>query len=354
MSGFDVDVVIPVHTPERPIARAVGSILDGAEAAIRVTVVCHNVGVDPIASALGDLATSANVRLLTVTDGIPSPAGPINAGLKAATAPFTALLDSDDTYDRGAVDAWLAVQRRDSADAVIPMLRYAGGASTRTPATRPFRRSRLDGVIDRLAYRSRLHGLVSRARFGDVRMTPGLTTGEDVIQGASVWYSDARISFARNAPGYRIHVDGGERTSAIRKPAADSLAFLDAVLADQWIAGLTPVQRESFAVKLLRTHVMDVLAAALQHGEPEDITAIASAVSRIDTVAPRARRVVSRRDARILALICNASPDLAQLSTELVVRTDFRRPDNVLPASAALLLHREAPLRFLGAVALSP
>lgn len=354
MSGFDVDVVIPVHTPQRPIARAVGSVLDGADAAIRVTVVCHNTDSSAIASALGALADSSSVRLLSVSDNIPSPAGPINVGLDAATAPFTALLDSDDTYDRGSIDAWLGVQRRDGADAVIPMLRYAQGASTRTPPTRPWRRSGLDGTRDRLAYRSRLHGLVSRSRFGEVRMTPGLTTGEDVIQGASVWYSGARISFARKMPGYRIHIDGGERTSAARKPAADSLAFLDAVLDEAFIGNLTARQRESFAIKLLRTHVMDVLSAALVHLDEGDMAAIATAVRRIGAVAPRATQVVSSRDARILAMVSASSPDLAALARDVAVRTDFRRVANVVPARAARFMHREAPLRFLGAVALTP
>ncbi len=353
MSDFAVDVVIPVHTPERPIARAVSSVLDGTVAAVRVNVVCHNVSPDAIAQALHGLADSPLVRLLTYADATASPSGPINTGLDAATAPFTALLDSDDTYDRGAVDAWLSVQRRDRADAVIPMFRYAEGGSARTPPTRPFRNRRLNGVRDRLAYRSRLHGLVSRARFGEVRMTPGLTTGEDVIQGASVWYSDALISFARNAPGYRIHTDGGERTSAARKPAAESLAFLDAVLADAWLAGLTAAQRESFAVKLLRTHIMDVLTSILVESRPDDLAAVRDAVKRIDAAAPRAHRIVSRRDARILSAICEPAPDTVGIAAELALRTEFRRPTNLVAAGAFQQLHREAPLRFLGAVALT-
>lgn len=354
MTTPQVDVVIPVHTPERPIARAVSSVLDGAVCGIRVTVVCHNVDTAAIAGALGHLADSPQVRLIGFRDETASPAGPINAGLDAASAPFTALLDSDDSYDRGAVDAWMAVQRRDDADAVVPMLRYSEGPSTRTPPTRPGRTRRLDGARDRLAYRSRQHGLVSTARFGDVRMTPGLTTGEDVAQSVAIWYSGARISFARNEPGYRIHVDGGQRTSAVRKPAADSLAFLDAVLDPAFVDTLDRHQRESFAVKLLRTHIMDVLAAAIEHGQQTDIAAIATAVARIEAIAPLALGTVSARDARILRAVRATTADLTAIGAELSVRTDFRRPSNLVPARATRLLHREAPLRFLGAVALSP
>ncbi len=42
------------------------------------------------------------------------------------------------------------------------------------------------GVGDRLAYRTVQLRLVSRREFGDIRMTGGLRTGEDVIQGASL------------------------------------------------------------------------------------------------------------------------------------------------------------------------
>lgn len=348
-----VDVVIPVHTADRPIGRAVGSVLDGTAAPVRVSVVCHNVEVDDIARVLGRPADDPRVRLLRLVDGIPSPAGPINAGLDAATAPFTALLDSDDTYEPGAVDAWLAVQRRDRADAVIPMFRSPDGRSTRTPPTRPFRSRRLDGVKDRLAYRTRLHGLLSRSRFGELRMTPGLRSGEDVIQGAAVWYSGARISFARGAPGYRIHVDGGQRTSAAPKPAAESFAFLDAVLEGAWFDGLSPAQRDAFGVKLLRTHLMDILRDALPQG-PAELGVVGEAARRIRGRAPGAFRVLSRRDARIVETVAAEHPDAASLAADLAVRTDFRRPSNLVTTDPRALLAREAPLRLLTAIALSP
>ena len=44
-----VDVIIPVHTPARPVDRAVGSVLAGGlpvrdHGGVHITVVCHNVG----------------------------------------------------------------------------------------------------------------------------------------------------------------------------------------------------------------------------------------------------------------------------------------------------------------------
>lgn len=343
-----VDVVIPVHTDRRPIARATASVLSTATVATRVNVVCHNVAPDTIAAALGGWANDSRVRLLHLEDGLASPGGPINAGLDAATGEFTSLLGSDDEYEPGAIDAWVAVARRDRADVVIPPLRTSLGSTTRSPPTRPFRTRRLNGVHDRLAYRTVQLGLVSRRRFGDLRMTPGLRTGEDVIQGASIWFSDANISLVRRSPGYLIHEDDpAGRTSSSAKPASESLLFLDAVLAPEFVARLTAAQRESFAVKLLRTHVMDILAAALRTGAaPTDLAALRGGVARILAAGPSAPSVLSRREARIVAeLHGSGNPD--RLAAELAVLTDFRRPDNLLAASAVHLLHREAPLRFL-------
>jgi len=348
-----VDVVIPVHTDRRPIARATASVLASVSVATRVSVVCHNVTRERIAAALGTWVEDPRVRLISLEDGLMSPAGPLNAGLDAATGEFTALLGSDDEYEPGAVDAWVAVARRDGADVVIPPLRSSPGATTKSPPTRPFRTRNLDGVRDRLAYRTVQLGLVSRRRFGDVRMTPGLRTGEDVIQGSSLWYSGARISLARRAPGYLInHDDPESRTSTVEKPAAESLSYLDAVLAPEHISTLTPAQRESFAVKMLRTDVMDILAASLRVGAPPaDLAALSDGVRRILAAAPTAAGIVSRREARILSELLGPA-DPGRLAAEHAVRYDYRRPSNVLPASNLRLLHREAPPRFLAAIAL--
>lgn len=348
-----VDVVIPVHTDRRPIARATASVLTTATIATRVSVVCHNVAPAQIAKALGTWAEDPRVRLLHLKDGTPSPAGPLNTGLDAATGEFTAILGSDDEYEAGAIDAWVAVARRDTADVVIPPLRTTPGATTRSPPTRPFRMRNLDGVRDRLAYRTVQLGLVSRRRFGDIRMTAGLRTGEDVIQGASLWYSNARISLVRRSPGYLIHQDDDAgRTSTAPKPAAESLLFLDAVLASAFTSTLTPAQRESFAIKLLRTHVMDILGATLRAGAPSaDLAALTVAVRRILALAPTATGILSRREARIVTELHGVAPS-ERLAADYAVLTDYRRPANLLPASPSRVLHREAPLRFLAAIAL--
>jgi hypothetical protein len=351
MTGPCVDVIIPVHTDQRPIARAVASVLKGTSTDVQVTVVCHNISAIAITAVLGEWSTDTRVMLLELADGLRSPAGPINAGYAASTAEFTALLDSDDEYEPGAVDAWLRVQRRDDADVVIQPLRHADGTSKRTPPTRPGRFTKLDGVRDRLAYRTRQHGLVRRARFPELAMTPALRTGEDVIQGATLWYSDARISYAARTPAYVIHSDSDDRASTSPKPAAESLHFLGAVLGNEFASRLSTAQRESFAIKLLRTHVMDVLALSLASGSsPTDLAAIRGAVRRILEFSPSTIGIVSRRESRILRELLGPT-DPGRLATEHAVLTDYRRPSNLMPATLGKLLHREAPLRFLVASA---
>jgi hypothetical protein len=356
VSDPDVDVVVAVHSSQRPVERAVSSALADSVAAVRVTVVCHNIDSATIESRLTHFALDERVRLLELHDGIPSPAGPFNHGLDAATAPFTAVLGSDDELERGAIDSWLALQRKHGADIVIPRLRFASGASLRSPQTRPFRSRNLNAVKDRLAYRTAQLGLVSRARYPALRFTTGLRTGEDIEYGLRLWFSDARISFDRQGPAYLIHAESNDRATISSKDVADDFAFLSAALNPQWTDSLNSDQREAIAVKLLRTHLVDALSARFLAGtvpraEQLELAAVAR---RIFDFAPTAAGIVSRRDARILRTLLAGDADEAQFHADLAVRADFRRPTNVLSASPSKMLHREAPLRFLGALLLTP
>lgn len=97
----DIDVVIAIHSTSRPLQRAVESCsVDRSGPIVRVTVVCHNI------SALEILQTykpidQVIIRFLELHDGRNSPAGPKNAGLDAATAPYICMLDSDDYLEPG-------------------------------------------------------------------------------------------------------------------------------------------------------------------------------------------------------------------------------------------------------------
>lgn len=142
MSEYAVDVVIAVHSAERPVARAAGSVLSGTEAPVRVTVVAHNIDPEIIRGRLGELADHPQLRLIELADGIHSPAGPMNLGFERAEAPFVALLGSDDELAPGAIDSWLALQRETNAEAVLARIRLANGAVDPYPPVRWGRRVR--------------------------------------------------------------------------------------------------------------------------------------------------------------------------------------------------------------------
>lgn len=348
-----VDVVIAVHTTQRPIRRAVSSVLEN-RSALRVTVVCHGIPVESIAANLGDLATNPRVRLLAHSDGIPSPAGPFNAGLEAATAPFTSVMGSDDELEPGALDSWLALQARDHADVVIPRLRLVSGGVIRSPLTRPRRTRGLDGVKDRLAYRTAQLGLVSRSRFPQLRFATGLRSGEDIDYGLELWFSRARIGFDRSGPAYVIHDEGDDRTSTTVRSIDEDFAFLHPILDSPWAVALDRAQKQSIAVKLMRTQVIEAIAlrsTAWGTDEPER-ESLRAVIRHLVEFAPTATSVLSRRDNRIIRLVLqpgSGSELTAQLAREFARRSVPYDLDNVLSGSILRFAHRESPLRFLAA-----
>src|SRR4051794_36416770 len=137
-----VDAIVAVHDPSRPVDRAVASLTrsglhPGTE--LRITVVCHNVAADHFDRRLEPFR-SDGLRVITLSDGIRSPAGPFNAGIDAAAARYVSILGSDDHLEDGALAHWLARAERDGADAVIAPEAHANGGVVRTPPVRPFHR----------------------------------------------------------------------------------------------------------------------------------------------------------------------------------------------------------------------
>ncbi|MET0932623.1 MAG: glycosyltransferase family A protein [Mycetocola sp.] len=345
----DVDIVIAVHDPRRPIERAVGSVLDRNGSRLRVTVVCHNTPTGAIRDRLAPFVSDPRLRILELADGIRSPAGPFNAGLDAATARFTSVMGSDDELEAGAIDSWLHTADRDGAAVVIPQLRHAGGTTVPTPPTRPLRRSSLDGVKDRLSYRSAPLGLVSRRIFGTERFTPGVPSGEDVAYVTALWFSGQRISFDRRGPAYLIHADAVDRVTFRAKPIREDMAFLRLLLDDPRLDALTASQRMALVVKLLRIHLF---GAVTNRPSPaawsaEDRDDLAEMTDRCLDLSPGAVAVLSLADARVVRAIRDVSVPASALIALGAARRRFARPASVLTARAWSVLAREAPLRMM-------
>lgn len=264
-----IDVVIPVHDPARPLARALDSVLAqqpelarlGVE--LRVTVVCHNIPVEDITVSVSPVqAADDAVIWLPCHDGSNSPAGPRNVALAASSATFLSFLDSDDHLEPGSLTAWWRAAQEHQAAAVIAPLRTPEGDILRTPRIRPHKPAVLDPVRDGLAYRSLPFGLLRREAllkcgFG---YAEGLPIGEDLETTLQLWFRGGRIVYPYGAPAYCQTDDSGpERVTSTLRPLAEEFRWLGAMVQAPWLREAPLRERRTIALKLMRIHGIGAL-----------------------------------------------------------------------------------------------
>ncbi|MET0843560.1 MAG: glycosyltransferase family 2 protein, partial [Mycetocola sp.] len=254
----------------------------------------------------------------------------------------------------GAIDSWLALADRDDAVAVIPRLRHVGGKDVPTPPVRPGRRTNLDGVRDRLSYRSAPLGLVSTREFGAERFVPGLGSGEDVAYSTAIWFGGLPISFDRHGPAYLIHSDAGDRVTMGVKPVSADVAFMRLLIEDSRFVGLSAEQRLALVIKLLRIHIFGIVTNRPSPAgwTPADRLDLAEMTGTLLGIAPAAAGILSRADGRLLDAIQDPAGPTQRLLDLGRARRRFARPASLLPGDLRHLLAREAPLRMITASAL--
>lgn len=359
MSEPRLDLVIAVHTPERPVERAVLSVLQSAGPRahdVRVTVVCHGIDTALIAARL-PAELLAQVRLLHLVDGVPSPAGPLNAGVAAASADYVAVMGSDDFFEPRAVRAYLDRVDRDRPDVLLVPLRPQGGEVLRNPLPRLGRRRRLDPVRDRLLYRSAPLALIRRELLQSI---PGpflerMPTGEDLELGVRLWTSGVRIDLGADLPAYVIGEDAGDRVSTAPRPLSVVLAPIDLLLERPWVAALNEPVRRSLGIKLLRIHVLGALRARrdVDLASEPDARMLVSVARGCAALAPGVLAPFARAERRVLEALIAQPEHEAQSSLERALGELTRAEgaawrDRTLPASIARCLDRESTLtRFL-------
>ncbi|HSP60368.1 MAG TPA: hypothetical protein VLO09_04845, partial [Ornithinimicrobium sp.] len=353
-AGPVVDLDVATHSTDRQTGRAVVSALTD-DVDVRVSVVCHNVDAAAVRSALpAAVRTDPRVRLLTLRDGIPSPSGPFNAGLDVATAPWAAILGSDDTLAPGALAAWLSAAAGldpDQPVVVLPPLELAG-RTVPTPPARPRRRDHLDLVRDRLSYRSAPLGLLSRGalRLPGARLLEGAQVGGDVPMVTALW-SQARVLLPAGAPPYRIHEDAGDRVTYDPRPVREQLRSVDVLWDLPWVRDLSPRARRAVGTKVLRIHVF---GAVPTRPDPSWWTAgeragLAGTTRRVLAAAPGCADPLSLADHDLLAAVLDPAVPAERLLALAAARRRHGRPRTLLPSSWRHVLHREAPLRFMAA-----
>ena len=345
--SYTVDVVIAVHTGTRPISRAVSSVLDHTKTRTRVTVVAHNIDPQIIRGNLGSWAKDDRVRVLSVQDGIASPAGPMNLGLAESSAGFIALLGSDDEFQPGAIDSWIELQQQSGAEIVIAQVRHEDGGKELSPPARPKRQRNLDPIKDRLSYRSAPLGLISRELFGDLRFVEGLRSGEDIPFVARLWFSGARIAFARSGPGYLVHADAVDRVTAAPRSIAEDFAFLGYVLELTNFDSRVRSRRTAVAVKLIRVHLFDAIVnrASIETWDEGEREALAGVARRVLAWAPHVEQLLSQVDRAILDGVLDAVTPVGELMALIRRRWNYRSADVLLTRNPFFLLHRQGPLR---------
>lgn len=345
-----VDVTIAVHSASRPIARAAASILDHTAAPVRVNVVAHNIDPEIIRANLGEYASHPGLRLLSHADGIPSPAGPMNHGLAESTAPFVALLGSDDEFAPGAIDSWLRIQEETGAEAVIARIQLVSGGTDPYPAVRGGNRTReLDGRRDRLAYRSAPLGLIDRGRFGELRLTEGLRSGEDLAYSLTVWFTGAHLAYDLDGPPYVGHDDAEDRVTSAPRPLAEDFTYVDELERLPWFRAATASERTAIVVKLIRIHVFDAILARI--ATPEALGAnragLLALLDRFERLAPDAQRFLARSDHAVFAALRDPAGTPEQILARLHARQAYLSVPTLLTRNPFLALHAQAPFRTL-------
>ncbi len=357
-----LDVVIAVHTPDRPVGRAVASLLEGGLAAeagarrrLRINVVCHNTDVEPIRQRVAPEHRGL-VRFLHYVDGIKSPAGPFNHGIAEATGTWVAIMGSDDSIEPGALVQWVETAERDGSDVLIAPMAHAGGGAIHTPVVRRAHRGHLDPVADRLTYRTAPLGLLNLALVRRLGLTfpPRYATGEDQSFSARLWFSGAKISYGRGLPRYLVHADAAVRVTHTPRPVTEDLAFATDLVLSAWFEGLPQRAREAIVTKIIRVHVFGHVLLRAEAGtwNTTDAREMAQELRKLLFSAPHAVRPLALADRKLLDAVAREEADVEVMKSLARARRRFVSPQTWVPRNVTTVLHPEAPLRFMSASAL--
>lgn len=344
----DAEIIIGVHSPTRPVERAVASLLSN-ERDVLVTVVAHNIDVDLVLSRLGELVSDDRVRVIPLQDGVRSPANAFNFGLDQAEGEYVGLLGSDDELAAGALDCWLAIAEDHAADVVVAPIRRIESGAVPSPRVRPNRTHDLDGDRDRLFERSAPLGLWRRKRFDTLRFTEGLPRGVDQAFGLHLWFSGASIAFDPSSPPYLEHDDQRDRVTKGGGPAADDLAYLDAMEADPVFSRMSPTAKRAVAAKIIRVHLIGSISTHINVGGllQSDRATFLETWDRLRRWAPGVNGILAIRDIRILREAVRPTATEASLRAALGDRSRYIAFDVLATSNPLRVLHRHAPFRSL-------
>lgn len=351
MSEPLVEVIIPTHDPARDVNRAISSItLGNRHSSVAVTVVAHDI---PREAVRLDDSVAKDVRVVEFRDGVHSPAGPKNFAIESARGRYLSFIDSDDQVEPGAILSWTERAIEARAAALIPPERHARGAKIRTPPVRVGRRSALDPVKDRLAYRTAPLGIIERRVIIEhgLRFGAGLATGEDLEFGLRLWFSGETIVYGRGLPHYVVGDDAGSRASTSARPLELEFRAIADLVAGSWFASRSQLERTAIAIKLVRVHLFGSARDA-SGWSVDDRAVLRDLLATLEHAAPGLTKPLSIADARLYRALADPDSTADHIVDLARRRRRFGRPPTVITRSLGGQFSREGPLRFMAASAL--
>lgn len=245
-------VVIAVHSPQRPLRRAIDSVLADEESA--VIVVAHNV-----APRLLDIPDDGRVTVIEHTGEKGMPGAPRNTGLAAATSEWVSFLDSDDYFQPNALAAMRKRgQQTDSPYVIAPFFKVG----KRTKSWLPTHRTHgLRPQSDGLFYRTAPFGLFRRAALDGMVYREDVRTGEDIRVSTDLWTRKRGICHFWKDPAYVVEADQSDRISMTPMDLRESGQGWHELWDEPFVKNWSNAVRHAYAVKVARIHVTDAVAA---------------------------------------------------------------------------------------------
>lgn len=349
MSASSIEVIIACHDPSRPLARAVSSLFQDVSVRDRVhaVIVAHETGPGALEAQLAEV--EGDWRVVPFKDGVRSPAGPFNYGLRSVRSEYCAVMGSDDFLEPGAMEAWLGQADATRADAVIAPIRIQGESRMPNPLVRLFRSARLDASRDRLFYRTAPLGIVRTQTMRDLGLTmaEGVRVGEDFEFGIRLWSLANRVDFARNAPCYVIGTDARVRTTYAPLSLEERFEPISRLLDDGLPQALSAAHRRALAIKLVRISVLGAahtLSTQDAWRDDEEVVDLAAALRRLLALAPRVLEPFNLQNRWVLDALL-LEPTISRVTAEVKRSATATRWERWATRNPLYIFHRESMLR---------
>lgn len=326
-------VVIAVHTPERPLRRAIESVLADPESG--VIVAAHNVSPN-----LLDIPSDDRVRVIEHRGDHGMPGAPRNAGLSVVTAPWVSMLDSDDRFEPGALATMRERAKQTGSQIVIaPFLKEGKRGKTWMPT---FRTSGLRAYRDGLFYRTAPFGLFSRTVMRGVDYRDDVRTGEDIRVTADLYTRGLKIAHFWKDPAYVVGADAKKRITTTPMDLRESGRPWHELWDEEFVSRWDRATRHAYGVKVARIHVSDSITARSEESSWADgeFEWLAAAVQRLAAEAPNFSRPLPAGQARMMDAI--KAGDLAGALSAHAAGWQGDNPRNPIHS----LSEHEGPLRW--------